>query len=44
MFCSEPAQPAKHFSTPRMVKVRASSDTAARTVEVTLVSSADFVF
>lgn len=42
MFTSEPTQPAKHFSTPRMVKMRANTDKAARTAEGTLVSSANF--
>lgn len=41
MFTSEPTQPAKHFSTPRMVKMRANSDKTARRAERTLVSSAN---
>lgn len=42
MFTLEPIQQAKQFSTPRMVKMRANPDKAARTVEGTLVSSVNF--
>lgn len=42
MFTLEPTQQAKHFSTPRMVKMRANPDKAARTAEGTLVSSVNF--
>lgn len=42
MFTLEPTQHAKHFSTPRMVKMRANPDKAARTTEGTLVSSVNF--
>jgi len=41
MFASEPTQPAKRFSTARMVKMSANPDKAARTAEGALVSSAN---
>lgn len=42
MFTLEPTRQAKHFSTPRMVKMRANPDKAVRTAEGTLVSSVNF--
>lgn len=42
MFTLEPTQQAKHFSAPRVVKMRANPDEAARAAEGTLISFVNF--